>query len=290
MLDITPSAIEQLNYTQCYPIVIYLKMSNRRLIKQIREEYGKFYQKSSRRLLANCQDLESSYSYLFTSILKIDSTENWFELLKSQIDFEQEQPIWMSDDRSTRNDLLKSDEYFLSTTHPFDDEFHSNQYNSLQRVASDPSISYPNPISTMQTSTMSLPNRVRDLPRKDEIYRADRYVTIDQPKVSSTISLGPSRRAVPSMYSNDRLSSSDSSTSMKEKKSFHSLTKIKAEREDSMKKCRSNFHEENYSRSLEKPRVFTYDDRHMLNVLSSSSGSSTLSYKEKILKEVGETQ
>ena len=85
MPDITPSAIEQLNYAQCYPIVIYLKMSNRRLIKQIREEYGKFYQKSSRRLLTNCEDFECSYSYLFTSIMKIDSTENWFELLKSQI-------------------------------------------------------------------------------------------------------------------------------------------------------------------------------------------------------------
>ena len=132
---------------------------------------------------------------------------------------------------------------------------------------------------------MSLPNRIRDPPRKDEIYRADRYFTTDHPKVSLTTSLGPSRRVYPSVYSNGRLSSSDSSTSMKQRK-----TKIKPQREDSMKKSQSNFQEENHLKSLEKPRVFTYADRHPLTVLSSSSGSSTLSFKEKILKQVGETQ
>ena len=46
--------------------------------------------------------------------------------------------------------------------------------------------------------------------------------------------------------------------------------------------------------SLQKPRVFTYEDRNystqQQNILSSSSGSSTLSLKEKNPKEVGETR
>ena len=226
MLDITPSAIEQLNYAECYPIVIYLKLTDRRLIKQIRDDYGKFYVKSSRRLLTNAHDLEYSYSYLFTSVLNFNSKENWLDLLKSQIDFEQDQPIWMNDDRLKQKDIFKSDEYFLSTNHSI--PLKSKSLNSL--------FTSENPL--MQTSTMSLPNR-------NQIYRANRYLT--------------SRRE--GIQPNDRLSSSESNTSVQ----------LKNEAE----------------KPLEKPRVFIYDNR---NVLSSSSTSSTLSFKEKILKEVGETQ
>jgi hypothetical protein len=48
------------------------------------------------------------------------------------------------------------------------------------------------------------------------------------------------------------------------------------------------------SQSLQKPRVYTYDDRNLPiqqeNILSSSSESSTLSTKDKTIKEVGETR
>jgi len=208
-LDITPSAIEQLNYAECYPIVIYFKVSDRRMIKQIRQEYGKFYQKSSRHLVEISERLEHFYSYLFTSIIKLDSTmKNWFDLLKSQIEFQQDQPIWMSNDRSIQKDFLKSDEYFLSTNYP--EGFSSNIYNYLHRVSSDPAmfqnekiystnISYYNENDdniSMQTSTMSLPNRSHsaiEIPTTDkhsyiyqgslphlknnQVYRADRYIT-----------------------------------------------------------------------------------------------------------------
>ncbi len=190
-MDITPSAIEQLNYAECYPIVIYLKIYDRRMIKQMRHDYGKFYQKSSRRLFENSEHLEHFYSYLFTSIIKLDSTMNWFNLLKSQIEFQQDQPIWMSNDRIIQKDFLKSEEYFLSTNSP--EEFSSNY---LHRVASDSSIFRKEKIYSfyqnedednisMQTSTMSLPNRshsIIEVPTTDknsshQIVRADRYIT-----------------------------------------------------------------------------------------------------------------
>lgn len=220
-----------MNYAECYPIVIYFKLTDRRLIKQIRDDYGKFYVKSSRRLLTNAHDLECSYSYLFTSIVNLHSKENWLDLLKCQIDFEQDQPIWMNDDRLVQKDIFKSDEYFLSTNHST--PLKSKSLNSL--------FTSENPL--METSTMSLPNRTR----KDQIYRADRYLTIDHTK---------SQRG--GIHSNDRLSSSESNTSIQWMK-----------------------------KTLEKPRVFTYDHR---NILSSSSTSSILSFKEKTLNQVGETQ
>ncbi|CAF4215533.1 unnamed protein product, partial [Rotaria sp. Silwood2] len=194
LLDITPSAIEQLNYAECYPIVIYFKASNRRIIKQIRSEHGKLYQKSSRCLFENAERLEYFYSYLFTSIINLDSSINWYEKLKSEIEFQQEEPIWMSNERFIEKDLLKSDEYFISTRLSYSDDFsfqdqpsldlniiNKKEKNSLQRVASDSIMfekdKFPKIYSTdlsqhlsndddddeddstfMQISTISLPN------------------------------------------------------------------------------------------------------------------------------------
>jgi hypothetical protein len=54
-------------------------------------------------------------------------------------------------------------------------------------------------------------------------------------------------------------------------------------------------HYQNGDFPLQKPRVYTHDDRnflgqHQQNILSSSSASSTLSVKDKNVKEVGETR
>lgn len=54
-------------------------------------------------------------------------------------------------------------------------------------------------------------------------------------------------------------------------------------------------HYQNGDFSIQKPRVYTHDDRsflgqHQPNLLSSSSASSTLSVKDKGPKEVGETR
>ena len=57
----------------------------------------------------------------------------------------------------------------------------------------------------------------------------------------------------------------------------------------------NRYHYQNGEFPLQKPRVYTHDDRpfigqHQHNILSSSSASSILSVKDKNLKEVGETR
>ncbi|CAF0891258.1 unnamed protein product [Adineta steineri] len=153
LLDISPSAIEQLNYAECYPIVIFIRACDRRIVKQIRTEYGKLYQKSSRRLFETSEYLEHFYSYLFTSIIKLDSSVDWYETLIKQINLQQEQPIWMNYDQLNEKDFLKSDEYFIATKLNNTDEFsiynksifdfdiiNKKENNHLQRVASDPAM------------------------------------------------------------------------------------------------------------------------------------------------------
>lgn len=74
--------------------------------------------------------------------------------MKAQIETEQEQPIWMSDDRPADKDLPNSDEYFISTRQSYSDDncnrdesspdsdminmANKKGKNYLQRVASDP--------------------------------------------------------------------------------------------------------------------------------------------------------
>ncbi|CAF0980433.1 unnamed protein product, partial [Didymodactylos carnosus] len=159
LLDITPAAVEQLNYAQCYPIVLFLKPTDRRQIKDIRTKYGKLYQKSTRRLYESSERLELLYSYLFTTEIKLN-TDNWYKQVIETIEIQQEQPIWMCDDRPADKNL-NSNEYFISTRHSytgnsspdsdiidsfknitcFDDYNNENNNmnrNNLQRVASDP--------------------------------------------------------------------------------------------------------------------------------------------------------
>lgn len=120
----------------------------------MRQEYGKLYQKSSRRLFESSERLEFLYSYLFTSTIKLDSNTNWYKVLKGHIETQQEQPIWMSDDRPADKDLPNSDDYFISTRQSYSDDnatrdesspdsemisLHQSKGNNyLQRVASDP--------------------------------------------------------------------------------------------------------------------------------------------------------
>jgi len=42
LLDITPNAVDRLNYAQFYPIVVFLKADNKHIIKQLRQGIPKY--------------------------------------------------------------------------------------------------------------------------------------------------------------------------------------------------------------------------------------------------------
>lgn len=126
-----------MNYAQCFPIVVFFKFVDRRQIKEIREKFGKIYQKSSRLLFDLAERLETFYSYLFTSIIEIDSTTtNWIKKLKNQIDFHQEQSIWMSKDFSMGEHFLQSDEFFLLTKFDASEEIFRENFKRIDSNSS----------------------------------------------------------------------------------------------------------------------------------------------------------
>ena len=156
------------------------------MVKQIRNEYGKLYQKSTRRLFDTSEYLEHFYSYLFTSIIKLDTSANWYDTLRNQIDLQQEQPIWMNYDQGIDDDFLKSEEYFISTRLSYSDEYSSfdkssleldvmnrKEKNHLQRVASDPAM--------FQKGTLTkayLANLSHDIEDGEERYNSQRFLPL----------------------------------------------------------------------------------------------------------------
>lgn len=97
LLDITPNAVDRLNYAQFYPIVVFLKTDNKHVIKQMRQGVPKSAHKSSKKLLEQCQKLERVWSHIFSTQIVINDTESWYRKLREAIDLQQSGAVWMSE-------------------------------------------------------------------------------------------------------------------------------------------------------------------------------------------------
>ncbi|XP_068711421.1 tight junction protein ZO-1-like isoform X2 [Montipora foliosa] len=101
LLDITPEEVERLNYAQLYPIVIFLKPPNKQIIKDMRSQHGIGDQsaKMVKKLHDNSLKLEEFYSNMFTAVIPAGSLDNWYSRVKEEIKKQQEDPVWMSEDK-----------------------------------------------------------------------------------------------------------------------------------------------------------------------------------------------
>ncbi|XP_044758711.1 tight junction protein ZO-1 isoform X3 [Coccinella septempunctata] len=100
LLDITPNAVERLNYAQMYPIVVFFKAETKLVIKQLRQGLPKSAHKSSKKLLEQCQKLDKVWSYVFSSTITLnDNTDNWYRKVRDVIDKQQGGALWMSENK-----------------------------------------------------------------------------------------------------------------------------------------------------------------------------------------------
>lgn len=66
LLDVTPSAIERLNYVQYYPIVVFFAPESRTALKALRQWLAPTSRRSTRRLYTQAQKLQKHSDHLFT--------------------------------------------------------------------------------------------------------------------------------------------------------------------------------------------------------------------------------
>ncbi|KAF7658383.1 hypothetical protein LDENG_00013750 [Lucifuga dentata] len=98
LLDITPTAVERLNYIQYHPMVLFLDPHSRKEVKAMRQKYNPKSNKSSRRLYAQALKLRKHCSHLFSARIDLQpSSHVWYEILKDKIRHQQSKPVWVSE-------------------------------------------------------------------------------------------------------------------------------------------------------------------------------------------------
>ncbi|XP_076134886.1 tight junction protein ZO-3 [Alosa pseudoharengus] len=98
LLDITPTAVERLNYIQYHPMVFFLDPQSRKDVKTMRQRYAPDSNKSSRRLYTSALKIRKNYSHLFSARIDLQpGSHRWYEVLKDKIRQQQAKPVWVSE-------------------------------------------------------------------------------------------------------------------------------------------------------------------------------------------------
>ncbi|KAF3835001.1 hypothetical protein F7725_027559 [Dissostichus mawsoni] len=98
LLDITPTAVERLNYIQYHPMVLFLDPHSRKDVKAMRQRYSPNSNKSSRRLYTQALKLRKHCSHLFSARIDLQPNSHiWYETLKDKIRHQQSKPVWVSE-------------------------------------------------------------------------------------------------------------------------------------------------------------------------------------------------
>ncbi|XP_069976885.1 tight junction protein ZO-1 isoform X2 [Penaeus vannamei] len=113
VLDITPNAVDRLNYAQFYPVVIFLRAESKQIVKELRSGYPKG-RMSSKKLFDQSVKLEKLWSHVFTATISLTQPEAWFRKIREIIDKQQSGPLWMSETKPT--EALSDDFLFPMTS------------------------------------------------------------------------------------------------------------------------------------------------------------------------------
>uniref|UniRef100_UPI0037E8BC35 tight junction protein ZO-3 isoform X2 n=1 Tax=Semicossyphus pulcher TaxID=241346 RepID=UPI0037E8BC35 len=98
LLDITPTAVDRLNYIQYHPMVLFLDPHSRKDVKAMRQRYSPNSNKSSRRLYTQALKLRKHCSHLFSARIDLHpGSSAWYESLKDKIRHQQSKPVWVSE-------------------------------------------------------------------------------------------------------------------------------------------------------------------------------------------------
>uniref|UniRef100_A0A673MDQ8 Tight junction protein ZO-2-like n=1 Tax=Sinocyclocheilus rhinocerous TaxID=307959 RepID=A0A673MDQ8_9TELE len=98
LLDVTPKAVDTLNYTQWYPIVILLFPDSKHGVKAMRQRIIPSSNRSARKLYDQALKLRKTCSHLSTAVIDLNSANDaWYGSLKETIRDQQTHAVWVSE-------------------------------------------------------------------------------------------------------------------------------------------------------------------------------------------------
>ncbi|XP_044029333.1 tight junction protein ZO-2a isoform X2 [Siniperca chuatsi] len=96
LLDVTPKAVDTLNYTQWYPIVIFLNPDSKQGVKTMRSRLVPGSSRSARKLYEQAVKLRKTCSHLFTATIDLNSANDaWYGSVKDCIQEQQDRAVWV---------------------------------------------------------------------------------------------------------------------------------------------------------------------------------------------------
>ncbi|XP_064798896.1 tight junction protein ZO-2-like isoform X3 [Oncorhynchus masou masou] len=96
LLDVTPKAVDTLNYTQWYPIVVFLNPDSKGGVKTMRNRLVPGSNRSARKLYEQAVKLRKTCSHLFTATVDLNSAnDGWYGSVKDSIRAQQERAVWV---------------------------------------------------------------------------------------------------------------------------------------------------------------------------------------------------
>ncbi|XP_061743082.1 tight junction protein ZO-1 isoform X6 [Nerophis ophidion] len=101
VLDITPNAVDRLNYAQWYPIVVFLNPDTKQGVKNMRTRLCPESRKSARKLYERALKLRKNNHHLFTTTINLNNmNDGWFGALKEIVQQQQNQLVWVSEGKA----------------------------------------------------------------------------------------------------------------------------------------------------------------------------------------------
>ncbi|XP_056428481.1 tight junction protein ZO-1 isoform X17 [Hyla sarda] len=101
LLDVTPNAVDRLNYAQWYPIVVFLNPDSKQGVKTMRTRLCPESRKSARKLFERSHKLRKNNHHLFTTTINLNSmNDGWYGALKEAVQQQQNQLVWVSEGKA----------------------------------------------------------------------------------------------------------------------------------------------------------------------------------------------
>uniref|UniRef100_A0A674NGR3 Tight junction protein 2b (zona occludens 2) n=1 Tax=Takifugu rubripes TaxID=31033 RepID=A0A674NGR3_TAKRU len=112
LLDVTPKAVDTLNYTHWYPIVIYFNPDSKHGIKVMRQRIAPNSNRSAHKLYEQSVKLRKTCAHLFTATIDLNSANDaWYGSVKDTIRDQQMQAVWVSDGKDMERLSFLSADY-----------------------------------------------------------------------------------------------------------------------------------------------------------------------------------
>ncbi|XP_073428341.1 tight junction protein 2 isoform X2 [Dendrobates tinctorius] len=154
LMDVTPKAVDLLNYTQWFPIVVLFNPDSKQGVKTMRQRLCPTSNKSSRKLYEQANKLKKTCGHLITATINLNSAnDSWYGSIKDVIKSQQTEAVWVSegktdgidedDDRMSYltamgADYLSCDSRLISDFEDTDGEGGAYTDNELDEIPDDP--------------------------------------------------------------------------------------------------------------------------------------------------------